>query len=196
MFGASAYGVLGTSGFCLDAGAFDSSRVVFVVFQAMFCGTATTIVSGAVAERMQFRGYLIVALLLAGLIYPVFGHWSSHEESSSLSGWLYALGFRDFAGSTVVHSVGGWVALASVLTIGPREGRFPPDESQRDIPGHSLPMAVLGTLLLWVGWFGFNGGSTLAFDESVPRVVTNTLLGGASGLLTGSFRAGVSMVIR
>ncbi len=154
------------------------------VFQAMFCGTAITIVSGSVAERMRFAGYLVVALLLAGLIYPLFGHWAWNGAILGVKmGWLGSRGFVDFAGATVVHSVAGWVALAAVLCIGPREGRFPPGAPPQKITGHNLPVAMLGTVLLWFGWFGFNGGSALTVNDQVPILLANTLLAGASGLV-------------
>ena len=151
----------------------------------MFCGTAVTILSGAVAERMRFWGYLITAALISGLIYPFFGHWAWNGLSSgSLSGWLGALGFVDFAGSTVVHSIGGWTALAAVIVIGARSGRFPKDRPPQRISGSNLPVAMLGVCLLWLGWFGFNGGSTLGVNDQLAGIVTNTMLAGAAGLLT------------
>lgn len=159
---------------------------VFMLFQMMFCATATTIVSGAVAERMRFVVYLAVAALVSGLIYPLFGHWAwAGAFNASTPGWLAALGFVDFAGATVVHSLGGWVALAAVLVIGPRSGRFSEGEAARVMPAGNLPLAMLGVLLLFFGWFGFNGGSTLAFNERVPMVLINTTLGTAGGILAG-----------
>jgi Amt family ammonium transporter len=149
-------------------------------FKMVFCGTATTIVSGAVAERMRFSGYVFTAFVIAGFIYPVVGHWAwaGADRGESL-GWLGAMGFIDFAGSTVVHSVGGWVAFAALLIIGPRHGRFTPNK--RDIEGHSLPTAALGIFLLWFGWFGFNGGSTLGVDGRIPLIIANTALSAAAG---------------
>jgi len=180
MFGASAAGgLVGTSGFASDAGGspFD---VAFLLFQLAFCGAATTILSGAVAERMRFAGYAVAVALVAGLIYPVFGHWAwGGLDRGVAAGWLAAAGFVDFAGSTVVHSVGGWVALAALLIVGPRRGRFGP--GGRPIDGQNIPLAALGCFLLWLGWFGFNGGSTLALDGSVPLILLNTALGGAAG---------------
>ncbi len=184
MFGVSAGGWIGTTGFFTPVGQGNTWLAAFFVFQAMFCGTATTIVSGAVAERMRFRGYILVSVILSGLIYTVYGHWAWGGAYEGSPGWLARLGFVDFAGSTVVHSVGGWVALAVVLVIGPRKGRFPHGEPPRKIHGHNLPMAMLGVLLLWLGWLGFNGGSTLALDERVPRIIANTVLAGCTGLLT------------
>ncbi|MGB0562460.1 MAG: ammonium transporter [Spirulinaceae cyanobacterium] len=155
----------------------------FFLFQLTFCGTVTTIVSGAVAERMSFLGYFITATILAGLVYPIAGHWVwGGLWQDYTPGWLAQLGFHDFAGSTVVHSIGGWMALAAIVIIGPRIGRFAPQA--RTIQGHNLPIAVLGVFLLWFGWFGFNGGSTLALSEQVPRILVNTTEGGAFGGLT------------
>jgi Amt family ammonium transporter len=123
----------------------------------MFCSTATTIVSGAVAERMKFPAYLILASLVSGLIYPLFGHWAWNGIDLDVSvGWLEQLGFVDFAGSTVVHSLGGWVSLASLMIIGSRTGRFPDHQPPRKIHGSNLPLSVLGAMLLWIGWLGFN----------------------------------------
>ena len=180
MFGPSLGGWIGFGGFMPDedAGAW---LLAFFLFQLVFCGTAVTIVSGAVAERMRFDGYLIVAALVAGLIYPLYGHWAWGGLVAEGRGWLAEAGFIDFAGSTVVHSIGGWVALAAVLVIGPRLGRYGPDG--RPIEGHNLPLSMLGVLLLWVGWFGFNGGSTLALDPSIAGIAVNTVLGPVGGCL-------------
>lgn len=182
MFGLSQGGWIGASDFFPPIGQGDAWLATFFIFQAMFCATSVTILSGAVAERMRFGGYLVVTLLISGLIYPIYGHWAwNGAQSGGSAGWLGRLGFVDFAGSTVVHSVGGWVALAALLIIGSREGRFPVDGVPRKITGSNLPMAILGVILLWLGWFGFNGGSTLAFNEQVPGIVANTVLGGAGG---------------
>ncbi len=184
MFGLSNGGWIGISTFLPDLGREGVWFAVFLLFQMMFCGTAVTILSGAVAERMQFRGYIFLAMLVSGLIYPIFGHWAwNGADGGGLNGWLGVRGFVDFAGSTVVHSVGGWVALAALLVIGPRAGRFPEDGTPRKIQGANLPVAGLGVILLWLGWFGFNGGSTLAMNETVPRIITNTVLAGAAGLV-------------
>jgi len=183
MFGASRGGWIGGSGFFL----IDNQQpwvLAFFLFQLVFCGTATTIVSGAVAERMRFAGYLAVTVIVAGLIYPVIGHWAwGGLADGTTTGWLKGLGFIDFAGSTVVHSVGGWVALAAILVIGPRLGRFGKDGSA--IRGHNVPIAALGVILLWFGWFGFNGGSTLRLDESIPLILVNTSIAASFGALTG-----------
>ena len=179
MFGASAGGWVGTDGFWIDS-ASSPETLAFFLFQAMFCGTATTIVSGAVAERMRFLGYAFTALVLSALVYPIVGHWAwAKDVAGAPSGWLGQLGFHDFAGSTIVHSVGGWVALAALLVIGPRLGRFGP--KGRAIEGHNLALSALGVFILWFGWFGFNGGSTLALNDQVPLILANTVLAGAAG---------------
>lgn len=179
MFGASYHGWFGTTLFCPGE---DSSPwlMAFFIFQMVFCGTATTIISGAVAERIRFRGYFVIALLVSGVIYPLFGHWAwGGAADGTATGWLAKEGFIDFAGSTVVHSIGGWVALAAILVIGPRIGRF--DGERPGIHGHNLTLATFGVLMLWFGWFGFNGGSTLAMNDSVPLIIVNTNLAGAFG---------------
>ncbi|NEO86810.1 MAG: ammonium transporter, partial [Spirulina sp. SIO3F2] len=178
LFGDGGGGLIGLS---LPPGSsWTSFDYAFFLFQITFCGTVTTIVSGAVAERMSFLGYFITAAILAGLVYPITGHWvwGGHWRDHD-PGWLAQLGFHDFAGSTVVHSVGGWMALAAILIIGPRLGRFSPQP--RMIQGHNLPIAVLGVFLLWFGWFGFNGGSALALTAQVPLILVNTIQGGAAG---------------
>lgn len=188
MFGASLGGISGTSGFFLPFGSTSSPvwDAVFFLFQSMFCSTAATIVSGAVAERMRYNAYIIITVVLAGLIYPLFGHWAwGSLWASAGGGWLEALGFVDFAGSTVVHSVGGWVALAALVIVGPRSGRF--EQKDQKIPSSSIPMVVLGVILLWFGWFGFNGGSTLAWNEQVPTILVNTAMGAASGMVATLF---------
>jgi Amt family ammonium transporter len=187
MFGPSLGGWLGSGLFgVLDQLPTDPELGAFLLFQMMFCATATTIVAGAVAERMRFGAYLGVSALVSLLIYPVFGHWAwGGAWGQGEKGWLAALGFVDFAGSTVVHSVGGWVALVVVLMIGPRRGRFPPGEAPRVIPAGNLPIAMLGVLLLFFGWLGFNGGSTLAFNAQVPGVLLNTVLAGVAGCVAG-----------
>ncbi|MBE9030381.1 ammonium transporter [filamentous cyanobacterium LEGE 11480] len=184
MFGTSAFGWAGGSQFFPELGLAEGWPVVFFLFQAMFCSTAVTILSGAIAGRMTFRSYLIIAILISGLLYPVFGHWAwAGLDQSTTIGWLGKLGFVDFAGSTVVHSLGGWAALAAVLVVGPRTGRFSSKRQHDQIPSSDIPLAFLGTLLLWFGWFGFNGGSALAFNVQVPSIIVNTLFAGAAGLL-------------
>lgn len=183
MFGASENGWVG-SGFVMLSFT-DTWQSAFFLFQAMFCTTAATIVSGAAAERMRFSAYLVVTMLAAGLIYPFYGHWAWAGTFSEGVGWLAEKGFVDFAGSTVVHSVGGWIALAVILVLGPREGRFDVDRNGRSLPGSNLPLAMLGALLLLFGWFGFNGGSTFSFDNRVPGIIANTVLAGMAGIIGG-----------
>ena len=181
MFGATWQGWLGASHFLPDVGQGPMWTATFFLYQLMFCGTAVTIVSGAAAERVRFTGYLCIAAIVA-LSYPVFGHWAWGGALSGEGGWLGNLGFVDFAGSTVVHGVGGWFALAACLVIGPRLGRFNDDGSVNDTNGSNVPLAMLGALILWFGWIGFNGGSTLALDASVPGIIVNTMLAAAAGL--------------
>ena len=186
MFGTSYYGFFGTDLFFFKTE--KAEYMTYFVFQAMFVATAATIISGAVAERMKFNGYLIMTVLATGVIYPIVGHWawsSSYLTGSVKStGWLSDIGFVDFAGSTIVHSVGGWIALAAVIILGPRIGKYS-EANKGKFTGSSFPLAVLGTLILWFGWFGFNGGSNGAMDEAVPLILINTFLAAAFGLLTG-----------
>ncbi len=187
MFGGSWGGWVGVSHFGLfEQLDFHAPLMTFVLFQLMFCATSATIVSGAVAERMRFSTYVAVTTGVAVLIYPVFGHWAwGGAMEGSPTGWLSRMGFVDFAGSSVVHGVGGWVSLVAVATIGPRAGRFVPGEAPRTIPAGNLPLAMLGVLILFFGWFGFNGGSTLALDTRVPGILVNTVIGGAAGIVGG-----------
>jgi Amt family ammonium transporter len=180
MFGDSVQGLAGGSGFMAPLGQGEAWLASFFLFQAMFCATAVTIVSGAIAERMRFNGYLMLSLLIAAVIYPVSGHWAWGGALGGEPGWLAARGFVDFAGSTVVHSVGGWVGLAALLVVGPRRGRFINGVPQ-PIPGSNAPLALLGLLFFVVGWIGFNGGSTLALDERVPGIIANTILAAVAG---------------
>jgi len=171
----------------------------FFIFQAMFCGTATTIFSGAVAERMRFASYILIATLTAAFLYPLFGQWAwGGLFDAGNTGWLEARGFVDFAGSTVVHSLGGWVALAALVVLGPRKGRFNADGSVNELNPSNLPLSVLGALLLWFGWIGFNGGSTLAIDATVPGVIVRTsvaaAVGGISCMLLGWYITKVAKV--
>ncbi|MAC35708.1 MAG: diguanylate cyclase [Haliea sp.] len=184
MFGAHRAGVFDTG---LIAADFTHGGVwvaCFFLFQLTFCATAATIVSGAIAERSRFVTYVALTALLALLLYPVFGHLAWGGALSGLPGWLAARGFVDFAGSTVVHSLGGWVALAAIIVVGPRDGRFEGGEV-RDIPGSNLPFAMLGMLFFMIGWIGFNGGSALAFSPAIPAIIANTLLAGATGGVIG-----------
>lgn len=158
----------------------------FFVFQVMFCGTAATIVSGAVAERMKLSSYVICAVALAGLIYPVFTHWAWGAALGANAGaFLANLGYIDFAGSTVVHATGGWFALAACIILGPRLGRFGPDGEVRRMTGHNPVLATSGALVLFVGWIGFNGGSTLAANGEIAHIILNTILAGCAGGFAG-----------
>lgn len=151
------------------------------IFQAMFAATAATIVSGAVAERIKLEAFLIFATLLVAIAYPITGMWKWGQ------GWLHTNGFYDFAGSTIVHAVGGWAALAAVLLLGPRNGKYTVN-GIKPIPGHSMPLAALGVFLLWFGWFGFNGGSVLSADPvAVSLVFVTTALAGAAGAIGAFF---------
>ena len=153
-------------------------------FQLVFAGTAATIVSGCVAERIHYRAYMIFTLVLVGVSYPITGHWIWG------AGWLADLGFWDFAGSTVVHSVGGWAGLAGILVLGARTGKYTTDGSVRPIPGHSMALAFLGGLILWLGWFGFNPGSTMAADSgAIAHIVVTTNMACAAGLLGATMTA-------
>jgi len=193
MFGTSYKGIIGTDLFFFKTDI--SMYQTYFVFQAMFVATAATIISGAVAERMKFAGYLIVTIIATSIIYPTIGHWAwsssylskLYETDKMLKvGWLTEMGFVDFAGSTIVHSVGGWIALAGVIILGPRIGKYS-EANKGKFTGSSFPIAILGTLILWFGWFGFNGGSNGAMDETVPLILINTFLAAAFGLLTGLF---------
>jgi Amt family ammonium transporter len=205
MFGSSYNGFFGTDLFFFKTT--NAEYMTYFVFQAMFVATAATIISGAVAERMKFNGYLIITILATGIIYPIVGHWAwsssylsnidsakellNRADQVTSTGWLTNLGFVDFAGSTIVHSVGGWIALSAVIIIGPRIGKYS-ESNKGKFTGSSFPLAVLGTLILWFGWFGFNGGSNGAMDEAVPLILINTFLAAAFGLLTG---LGTSFII-
>jgi ammonium transporter len=179
MFGTSAMGWVGTSQFLFDGGP-STWMWTFFLFQLTFCGTATTIISGAVAERMRFSGYLLISILISAAIYPIIGHWVwGGNAESHTDGWLKHLGFLDFAGATVVHSTAGWVALAAILVIGPRLGRF--GTSAFTIQGHNLPLSALGLFLIFVGWMGFNGGSVMQTSGSIPLILVNTVLASAAG---------------
>ena len=185
MFGKSFNGLFGTDLFFFAINI--SEYQTYFVFQAMFVATAATIISGAVAERLKFIGYLIITVLATGIIYPIVGHWAwsaSYLGEAMNKGWLASIGFVDFAGSTIVHSVGGWIALSGILILGPRIGKFS-IANKGKFTGSSFPLAVLGTLILWFGWFGFNGGSNGAMDDAVPLILINTFLAASFGLLTG-----------
>jgi Amt family ammonium transporter len=155
----------------------DIPLFAFWLFQAAFCGAAATIVAGGMAERMKFPAYLIYSFLISSFIYPVVGHWVWG------GGWLSNLGFADFAGSTVVHAVGGSAALIGTILLKPRSGKYRVDGSPNMIAGHNIPLAALGVFILWLGWFGFNPGSTLGVGDGnlISRVAINTNIAAASG---------------
>jgi Amt family ammonium transporter len=197
MFGASAasgwfgWGGLGMPGLAEGEGSWNWT---FLFFQTMFAATAATIVSGAVAERIEFKSYLIYSVLVSAVVYPVSGHWMWGSLAGGDSqGWLEALGFHDFAGSAVVHSVGGWIALAGALALGPRIGKYRHDGKANPIPGHSLVLGTLGVFLLWIGWFGFNPGSYTAGVASVGRVAMTTNLAACAGTVAALVTAWIIM---
>ncbi len=191
MFG-EGNGVIGMEGFALAGLGSTASGLpllAFFFFQLCFAVTAATIVSGAVAERIKLSSFMAFALGLTALIYPLVGHWVWG------GGWLGELGFADFAGSTVVHSVGGWAALSGAFLLGPRLGKYTKSGKVRPIPGHNMTLVTLGGLVLWLGWFGFNAGSELAADPvAISRIVTATALAAAFGTVSATawswFRSG------
>lgn len=180
MFGVNSTGWLGESGFLLHGAS--GSTYGHLFFQTMFAATSATIVSGAIAERARFSSYIVGSVIITALIYPVYGAWAWGGEGQQL-GWLRAMGFIDFAGSSVVHAIGGWSALAALLVVGPRLGRFGPNGQPRQILGHNLPLVSLGAFILWLGWFGFNAGSTGGLSMDVGKIAFNTHLGGSGGAL-------------
>jgi Amt family ammonium transporter len=197
MYGATASGLIGTDTFALQAGSYTDGLTAPVepggiplgvdfMYQAVFCATAATIVSGAVAGRMKFSGYVITSLAMTAIIYPIVGHWQWG------GGWLSTLGgqgYIDFAGSSIVHLVGGVAGLTMAAILGPRRGKFAADGKPRVIPGHSAPLVALGTFILFFGWFGFNGGSVLAADgvAIAPVLMTTALAGCAGGAAASVF---------
>ena len=176
MFGKS-NGLFGTTDFMLDGVSGEHWNYTFILFQTVFAATAATIVSGAMAERTIFTSYLIYSIVITGLIYPISGSWAWGSLLNG-SGWLENLttgAFIDFAGSSVVHSLGGWLALTGAIIIGPRKGKYGPNGEVFAIPGHNIPFAALGVFILWLAWFGFNAGSTTVGDSSIGRIafITN-----------------------
>ncbi len=184
------FGLFGTNGFFLSGGTYDAAIAVMFLFQMVFMDTAATIPTGAMAERWKFSAFCVFGFFVSILTYPIFGNWAWG------GGWLAQLGtnfglghgYADFAGSGVVHSVGGWMALAGAIVLGARIGKFNRDGSPNTIPGHNLTLAVLGTFILAFGWFGFNPGSTLAASGSgalrIGLIAVNTMLAGAAGSLS------------
>jgi Amt family ammonium transporter len=190
MYGTSLGGFIGGNAFflnytpeTLEAYGVSGMSAIFRdwMFQVVFAATAATIVSGAMAERTKFSGYLIYSVFVSGLIYPISGHWVWG------GGWLGSMGFHDFAGSTIVHSVGGWLALVGAIVLGPRAGKYVKANGQttvRAIQGHSMPLAALGVFILWFGWYGFNAGSTLSgTDPDIALVATTTTLAASAGAI-------------
>lgn len=184
LFWAIGFGLMfGSGGFVgaphfFDLSFYESDLPVegFLIFQTVFCATAATIVSGAMAERTKFSMYIAYTLLVSALVYPISGHWTwgggwlmNGEEGSFMMN-TFGTTFHDFAGSTIVHAVGGWLALVGAAVIGPRIGKYGKDKKSRAIPGHSLTLATLGVFILWFGWFGFNPGSQLAASGEANRV--------------------------
>ncbi len=184
MFGASSTtgGFIGTTNFFYDAGS-DQFNWAFLIFQTVFCATAATIVSGAMAERTKFYAYLLYTLGITIIVYPIFGAWAWGSLLDG-GGWLEDVGLYDFAGSTVVHSIGGWCALAGAIVIGPRLGKYNKEGKSLPIPGHNIPIAALGVFILWLGWFGFNAGSTTAVGGgSFAYIAVTTNAAAAAGAI-------------
>ncbi len=185
MFGANK-GLFGWDGFGLSGVEGDGSdwNWTFMIFQTVFAGTAATIVSGAMAGRTKFKAYICYSVFICALIYPIFGSWAWGGLLNG-GGWLENLStpFCDFAGSTVVHSIGGWLALAGAIVLGPRLGKYGPDGKAKAIPGHNITLAALGVFILWFGWFGFNPGSTTVGDGEIGRVAVITNLAAAAGAI-------------
>lgn len=189
MYGDDWHGIIGTNGFFdplnQDLGVWEGlegllSPHIYLLFQTMFCATTATIISGAVAERFKFSTYLILSAFMTGIVYPVIGHWIWG------GGWLSQIGFSDFAGSGAVHMCGGIAALVATVAVGPRIGKYVNGRSVA-IPGHNIPMAMLGGFILWVGWYGFNPGSELAFDDVTLYTTLTTTYSACAGGLAALF---------
>ncbi|MCF7955267.1 MAG: ammonium transporter [Phycisphaerae bacterium] len=183
MFGASK-GIFGWDGFGVSdlTKSGDDWSWTFLIFQTVFAGTAATIVSGAMAGRTKFKAYLTYSVFICAFIYPIFGSWAWGSLFHG-GGWLEGKGFCDFAGSTVVHSIGGWLALAGAIVLGPRIGKYGPDGKPKAILGHNVTLAALGVFILWFGWFGFNPGSTTVGNGEIGRVAVTTNLAAAAGAI-------------
>lgn len=188
MFGTSKMGLFGTTGFFLSDFTPDGDPwiLAFWMFQVVFAATAATIVSGAMAERTKFVAYLIYSVVISAFIYPIIGSWAWGSLFHG-GGWLENFGFIDFAGSTVVHSTGGWAALAGAIVLGPRLGKYTKDGQIKPILGHNIGFAALGVFILWMGWFGFNPGSTTVADKSIAMIFVNTNLAAAAGAIAAMF---------
>ncbi|MDP2232090.1 MAG: ammonium transporter [Actinomycetota bacterium] len=199
MYGADKAGIIGTSGWFMLGDNYDVTVYRDFMFQVVFAATAATIVSGAIAERLKFSAYLVYSVVISAIIYPIYGHWVWG------GGWLsqMATPFHDFAGSGVVHALGGFVGLAGAMVLGPRFGKYGKDGKPRAIPGHNIPLAALGVFILWFGWFGFNAGSTLnGNDLRIAVIAVNTNMAAAAGsaialmivkLKTGNFDIGMAL---
>jgi len=185
LFGTTLFGLGGVEGV-------SNWNWTFLIFQTVFAATAATIVSGAMAERTKFMGYLVYSFFITLFIYPIFGSWAWGGLLDG-GGWLEKLGFLDFAGSTVVHSVGGWLALAGAIVLGPRIGKYRPDGKSNAIMGHNIPLAALGVFILWFGWFGFNPGSTTTGDGSIGYIAVTTNLSAATGAIVAMIVSWVIM---
>lgn len=194
MFGADKAGVIGSGGnlFMLNIpmpkGAW---TYTFFIFQLVFAATAATIVSGAMAGRTKFKAYLVYSFFVSLVIYPISGHWAwgSLLNGNVAKGWLENLGYIDFAGSGVVHMIGGFLAITGAIFLGPRIGKYGKDGTSRPIPGHNLPIAALGVFILWFGWYGFNPGSTTSVGPDIGYIALTTTLGGAAATISALFTA-------
>jgi len=193
MYGTSVMGLFGNRFYFFTTHV--AGYQTYFVFQAMFVATAATIISGAVAERLKFLSYVIITFVTSGFLYPIVGHWAwafNFDNPTEKFGWLGKMGYIDFAGASVVHSVGGWVALSVLLVIGNRTGRYR-DNAKKTFQGSNTPMAALGALILWFGWFGFNGGANGAMDLKVPLILINTFLSASFGLIFSSIMGVIIM---
>jgi len=193
MYGTSVMGLFGNRFYFFTTHV--AGYQTYFVFQAMFVATAATIISGAVAERLKFLSYVIITFVTSGFLYPIVGHWAwafNFDNPTEKFGWLGKMGYIDFAGASVVHSVGGWVALSVLLVIGNRTGRYR-DDAKKTFQGSNTPMAALGALILWFGWFGFNGGANGAMDLKVPLILINTFLSASFGLIFSSIMGVIIM---
>ncbi|MDY5910742.1 MAG: ammonium transporter [Inconstantimicrobium porci] len=190
MFGKDIAGFIGAPNFFIQGDLsylnLGVSKDAYIFFQTVFCATAATIVSGAMAERTKFSSYCIYSVVISAVIYPVVGHWIWG------GGWLQNLGFHDFAGSTVVHSLGGWCALIGAAILGPRIGKYTKEGKSNAFPGHSLTLGALGVFILWMGWFGFNPGSTLSLTGDNLNIASRVFI---TTNLAASFAAATTMMI-
>lgn len=187
MFGVS-NGFFGTTHFFFTGVAEGDQpwNFAFWMFQVVFAATTATIISGAVAERTKFSAYIIYSFIVSSVIYPIFGSWAWGNLYKG-AGWLAGLGFIDFAGSTVVHSMGGWLSLAGAIIVGPRLGKYDKNGNMKPIPGHNIPVAGLGVFLLWFGWYGFNPGSTTTGNNTIAIIAVTTTLAAAAGANSAMF---------